>query len=135
VPTTVTRLLASVAVCSFALATPSLSAQNREAHLEEASANFDLEDLRPFLERVVALLDSGFTPADVEHLASKIAAQRLDSQKVYEYTVVAHGIRTPLRVEVFMDDIDSPDIAFFTEPGLAKRIQAAILTYFDEVGK
>ncbi|HSD30299.1 MAG TPA: hypothetical protein VLB49_00170 [Gemmatimonadales bacterium] len=106
-----------------------------ESGLQEASANFDLQDVEPFLTRVVALLDSGFTSTDVKDLARTLAAQPAKSERRYEYTVIAGGTRGPLQILVFMDDVDSPDITFFADSGLAARIQAAAKQYFVDVGK
>jgi hypothetical protein len=117
------------------LTTAVACAQQRQAQLQEASANFDIEDVKPFLARVVALIDSGFTTADARALAERIAQQPIDSEREYRYTVLADGAHTELHIVAFMDDVDAPDIAFLTHAKLAAKIDAAMQQYFDEVGK
>ena len=111
------------------------TAQGKPPSLHEASSNFDLEDVAPFLQRVVALTDSGFSMADATALAARIGKQAVDSTREYRYTVVTRGVRSPLRIVAFMDDVDAPDLYFYTDQALAQRIDAAMEKYFKEVGK
>jgi hypothetical protein len=117
------------------LASSAPGCSQKETALKEASANFDMEDVAPFLKRLVALVDSGFTSADAEVLADRISKQALDSEREYKYPAGTKSGRTPMRIVVFMDDVDAPDIAFFTEPALADQINAAMAKYFEAVGK
>jgi hypothetical protein len=114
---------------------PRGAAQQRVSPLHEASANFDLEDVTPFLRRVVALVDSGFAAGDAKVLAARIAKQAVGSGHEYKYSVVAGGVRGPLLIRVLMDDADAPELYFFTNRALAERIDAAMKKYFEEVGK
>jgi hypothetical protein len=112
-----------------------ITAQHAHPGLHEASTNFDLEDVAPFLKRVVALIDSGFTVADAQRVAVQIGKQAVDSTREYRFNVRAGGVRTPLQIVAFMDDVDAPDIYFFTSKALAERIDAAMAKYMEEVGK
>ena len=51
-----------------------------------------------------------------------------------EFDVVFSGKQTPLRIVIFMDDNQAPDLAFFTSPELAERINIEFVKYFDELG-
>jgi len=103
--------------------------------LEEFSVNFDLEDVRPVLGRVSSIIDSGFRATDVDSLSTSIAQQPLDSEVAYEYKVVFKGTSMPLTIVAFMDDVDAPDLAFFTHATLRTEIEKLSLTYLEEVGK
>jgi len=73
--------------------------------------------------------------ADATALAARIGKQAVDSTREYRYTVVRRGVRSPLRIVAFMDDVDTPDLYFYTDQALAQRIDAAMEKYFKEVGK
>ena len=89
----------------------------------------------PFLPRVVALIDSWFSISDAKALAARIGQQPVKSTREYRYTVVARGVRSPLRIVALMDDVDAPDLYFYTDQALAERIDAAMKKYFTDVGK
>jgi hypothetical protein len=78
--------------------------------VEEASANFDIEDVEPILRRISDLVESGFADEEVNSLASKISDQAVESEREYRYRVRIGGTNAELRVVVFMDDVDAPDI-------------------------
>jgi len=101
----------------------------------EASANFDMEDVEPVLRRISTLIESGFSAEDAKSLAAKISAQELESEHEYRYRVRIDGTSADLRVVAFMDDVDAPDLAFFTQPALARSIQTAIGAYMTASGK
>jgi len=106
-----------------------------EPNLEEVSANFDLADVRPFLSRVSAVLDSGFGEAEVDRLVSHIGQQAVDSEQTYEFAVTFDRRRGTLRVVAFMDDVGAPDMAFYAPPTLAARIDSLLRGYLQERGK
>ena len=101
--------------------------------LAEASTNFDLENVEPFLERVASHVD-GFEPAEVTALATEISAMSISDEKTWEFSVTYNGQEVPLHVRAFMDDIEAPDLFFFTTPELAEVINSEIFAYFDELG-
>ena len=103
--------------------------------VEEVSANLDIGDVEPVLRRISDVVESGFSDEDVKALASKITAQAVESEREHRYRVRIGGTSGELRVVVLMDDVDAPDIAFFTYPELARSIQRAIDEYMDGLGK
>jgi len=102
--------------------------------LKEASTSFDLEHVAPFLDRVVKMIDSGFGPKERNVLVQMVSSMKVEEERTREFNITYHGQGTTLRIHVFMDDVDSPDIAFFTAPELAQRIQQEIEVFFDERG-
>jgi hypothetical protein len=105
------------------------------ADLSETSANFDAADVAPFLRRVAALVDSGFTVNDADSLAKQITKQALESERSYSFNVIIRDERATLRVVAVMDDVDSPDLAFFSSPTVRAHIDTALARYFRDVGK
>src|SRR5262245_50777148 len=88
-----TRFVATVVTAIWLPAAPlfvacSASDSRVAAHagLSEASTNFDLEDVQPFLQRVASLVE-GFSPAQVETLAAEVAAIPIVSEREWTFTV------------------------------------------------
>ena len=99
--------------------------------LEEASMNFDLEDVEPLLVSVASRVQSGFSATDATNLAADIALLDVDDELTREYTVVLNGERMPLRVQAVMDDIEAPDVYFFAPARLRTVIDEAMRPYFE----
>jgi hypothetical protein len=90
--------------------------------LHEFSTNFDADLVRPFLERVQRLIESGFGAGEVEQVCQVVATLPHDQERTLEFQVQHAGSVTPFRIQVFMDDIAAPDIYFFTSAMLARQI-------------
>ena len=78
----------------------------------EASMNFDLVGVRPFLERLNAIV-GGFGAAQLSSLVDDIAKLPVDSTLTRTYAVTFKGKPVTLRIEAFMDDVNAPDLYFF----------------------
>lgn len=96
----------------------------KKQELHEFSTNFDADMVRPFLERVQPLIESGFGAAEIERVCQLVATLPHDQERTLEFQVRHAGAVTPLQIHVFMDDIASPDIYFFTSAALAQQIDA-----------
>lgn len=93
--------------------------------------NFDLENVEPFLLSVARLMEGGFTAQDAKHLASEIASMPVDGESVASYSVTYRGRAVPLRIEVFKDDIEAPDLYLFAPAPLADAIERKMERYFE----
>ena len=102
--------------------------------LTESSMNFDLENVRPFLARLQPHIESGFADADVDTLAEFVATTTVEQGRETTLTIVVNGAETPLVVRVFMDDIDAPDLYFFTCAELAAKIDSEYDAMCEELG-
>ncbi|MFL5796371.1 MAG: hypothetical protein ACJ77A_00350 [Actinomycetota bacterium] len=91
--------------------------------LEEFSRSFDLDDVAEFLGRVSSLITRGFGPGDVADLTRQIEDLELDAELKIELRVTFRGRETALRVEAFMDDVETPDLAIFAAPELVREIK------------
>jgi len=89
---------------------------------EDTSANLDAEQVEPLCKRIATFIDAGFGETEIDALVKKL--QRLKPDGTYQvvYSITYKGTLCPVRVRVFMDDVDSPDIHFFAPLGLARRI-------------
>ena len=103
----------------------------------EASINFDMADVRPFLERVASLgvIESGFGDPQIDKVVAWVQQMEVDAEEEMTFTIRYKGAEVPLIVHVFMDDEEAPDVYFFTAPELANAIQAEMRRYSDELGR
>ncbi len=127
------RLRAIVASLMVALGAgaPALAATPAIA---EASMNFDLNGVKPFLEHLTVIFTSGFGKADAAALANSVAALRVDATLTRTYAVVYEGQRMTLRIKAEMDDIDAPDLSFFAPPALRARVDAELKEFARQRG-
>ena len=100
--------------------------------LVEASGEFEIEDLQPFLERVSLLVPSGFGEAEVASIVTLAQNMAVDDEKVVDFSIKYDGENTTLRLDVFMDDLDLPTVYFFAPPELAELITAEMNYYQQE---
>lgn len=98
----------------------------------EASMNFDLENVRPFLERLNSKLQLNLP---VEKLVQMTRATDIDTEQSKAIQVTFDGTNVRLEYRVFMDDIDAPDLYFFTSSeALTAAINGQLAEFADELG-
>lgn len=91
--------------------------------LSEASMNFDQDGVGPFLAELSRSFASGLDASQADALARSIDSLPVEQTGSWEYKVVANGKTERLVVVAFKDDVDAPDLAFYSSPDLAARIQ------------
>lgn len=101
------------------------------AGLSEASTEFDLADLKPFLMRIAPQLE-GLSEAEIDRLVSEAAALQLDATRTYSYEVSFQGQTVPLEIEVFADDTETFGLYFFTSKEAADFISEEMTAYYEE---
>jgi hypothetical protein len=96
--------------------------------LDEASMNFDAEEVGPFLGRLTSKVP--ILPAfDCDRLAREIAAVPVARVGRWTFDVVYDERHVPLEVRAAMEDFNAPDVYFYTVPELAERIQAEMRAF------
>ncbi|MGY0635265.1 hypothetical protein [Luteimonas sp. A478] len=96
--------------------------------------NFDQEGIRPFLAELSRSFSSGLEPARADELAQSIESLSVEQTGNWEYEVVANGKTERLVVVAFKDDVDAPDLAFYSSPELASRIQEQLESFAQAQG-
>ena len=108
------------------------SGRGQAAGPYESSMNFDMEHVRPFLERLRDRQAIGF---DVDALARFTEETEVQDERKTATSANFEGRQVPLRFSVFMDDIDAPDLYFFCdEKALIDRIDAEWEDFTEELG-
>jgi hypothetical protein len=103
------------------------------AGLSEASTNFDSPQVEPFLRRVAALV-SGFGATEIAQVTQLLNELEVDEERELRFEVKHEGRMAPLHIGVFMDDVDAPDLYFFTTPKLAAQLDELMQDFSEEQG-
>jgi len=102
--------------------------------LHEASMNFDLDTLRAFLPRVERLVESGFGLLEAGQVMNLAETLDVGAEGQLEFQVVYRGQWVRIRVQVVMDDIEAPDVYFFTSEDLANAIGDEMIAFGEDLG-
>ncbi|TWJ07003.1 hypothetical protein [Altererythrobacter ishigakiensis] len=98
----------------------------------EASMNFDMENVRPFLEQVEANLSLGL---NVDRLVKHTEATQLDTANGSAFQVTFDGEPVEVRYSAYLDDLDAPDLYFFVKSEvLADAIDAEMEAFCGKMG-
>ena len=102
--------------------------------LEETSTNFDTENVLPFLRRIEPLFEAGFSDGEISQVQKMLENLKVEEEKELEFPIQYHGEKSVLQIKIFMDDVDSPDVYFYTHPKLVKEIDTEFEKFADELG-
>ena len=125
-----TLLVLALAACGKG---DSPTGQEPQEDYAESSGNFDRDQVQPFLNRLSSALEAGFGPDEVSQVMSTLAGLKVDEETELEFTVTYHGEAVPLNLTVVLDDADSPDLYFYTSPGLVERLDELMDQFAQEL--
>ena len=123
-------LLFSILAISCSRSTPPIDV----AGLSEASMNFDQEGVGPFLLRLSRIVGPDLDSAAAEKITDAVDALDVEETGNWEFRVSGNGTSQRLVVVAYKDDVDAPDLAFYTSPELAARIQEQLEAFAAEQG-
>ena len=108
--------------------------QGHNEELQESSANFDMENVRPFLQRISPFIESGFGEVQIQQVCQLAESLAHNAEQELEFPIRYAGRGSLLRIGIFMDDISAPDVYSFSPPALAAKIDAELEMFCDEMG-
>lgn len=98
----------------------------------EASMNFELPNVRPFL---LELNSDLALEIDVEEVVSFVRLVPVEDEVATKIRVRFNGVDQSLTLNVYMDDSESPDLYFFSEDEqLAQAIQKQMIAFAESRG-
>ena len=98
----------------------------------EASMNFDMEHVRPFLLQIEVAFDLGL---DVDHLTKRVAEAEVETAYGCDLHLIFEGQPVNIKFSAWIDDIDAPDLYFYvTSEKLAKGIDAEMAKFCEAHG-
>lgn len=107
---------------------------NQSDTLEEASMNFDLSDVDPFLARISPLVDSGFSENEIRQVQKEIEKMEDgDDYEVGRFDIVYQNKETPFILTAFIDSPEAVDLYIDTDPELANEIQQEMEKFAEEM--
>lgn len=107
---------------------------NQSGTLKEASMNFDLSDVEPFLKRISPLVDSGFAESEIHQVQRELAKMEDgDDYEVGGFDIVYQNKETSLIINAFIDSPEAVDLYIDTDPGLAEQIQQEMDKFAEEM--
>jgi len=80
----------------------------------EASMNFDLESVGPFLIELNTKFDFGFR-SEIDKMVEFSESIPVNEEESIFIEISTNGEKSTMEFHVFMDDIDAPDLYFFFE--------------------
>ena len=93
-----------------------------------------MEDLQPLLARFAARVD-GFGDREIAAIIDDVGRMKVDTTKEWKFRVRDGGVKTHLRIRVFLDDVDAPDLFLWTSRGLASTLDKILVAYIEQQGK
>jgi len=100
--------------------------------LQETSWNFEVEELPDFLSRVATLVDSGFGESEIRQVQTIAESMPIDSNKQLDFPIDFKGVSTSLKITLFMDELEIPEVKFLTHTDLAGAIERAMNAFFQK---
>ena len=100
----------------------------------ETGMNFDTKHLAPFLDRVSARLDHPIGAYDRNSLLRMVMTMPVGATRYALLPVIWRGRHVALRVEIFMDDVEAPDLGFRGPESLIDTIEIELRRFAAEKG-
>jgi hypothetical protein len=92
------------------------------SRLAEWSMSLGLDEIRPPLESLSRLVQSGFGAAEVNEVVDVAEDMAHDDTRTFRFPVSVDGAECEVWISVFMDDEDLPDLAIFGPASLIGRL-------------
>jgi len=92
--------------------------------LEEWSTNLDMDDLRPTLQKLSTCIARGFGDEEIREVCGVAEEMHHNQTRALKFSITADRQQTDLLIEIFMDDIDSPNLAIYSTPTVIERLEA-----------
>ncbi len=93
--------------------------------LEEWSTSVALDDVAKILGEVGKIVE-GFGKAELAEVAAVAEEMAVDQTRAFRFKVTRDKRAEELWVTLFMDDIDSPDLAIFASPEVIARLEKRV---------
>ena len=91
-------------------------------HLEEWSSNLDMDDLLPTLKKASQCVDQGFGEIEIAEIMGVAEGMQPEQTRAFRFEVSAGARKTDLWIVIFMDDIESPDLAVYASDNLIQKL-------------
>jgi hypothetical protein len=90
--------------------------------LEEWSANLDMDDLAPTLQKLAASVEEGFAQAEIAEVIGVAEQMDADQTKAFRFPIKTDGTNSELWIVIFMDDPSSPDLYIHADARVVQKL-------------
>ncbi|MEH7441939.1 hypothetical protein V7201_06330 [Bacillus sp. JJ1122] len=109
-----------------------------EAAPEAAGMNFDLENVRPFLEMLSSVFDSGFSEREIDLIESGIEVMDTDHEEkeIGTFSITCQGKPRKVRVvaEIHIEDEAKECVLYmFSQPEIVQVIDEEMMKFSEEM--
>lgn len=94
--------------------------------LTEWSLALDMDDVAPALQKMVAIIDDGFGPGEVAEVMSIVEEMAPDQTRAFRFQVTVGALCGDMWLVIFLDDVDSPDLAVHASPLVVDRFRSSV---------
>jgi hypothetical protein len=108
--------------------------RNVSSELKEFSTSFNLQNLQPFLSKISDVITKGFSDAEINEIVTSVNRMKPDEQREFYFDIRYKDKASKLKVSIFMDDIDAPDVYFYSCPELSSIIEGEFIKFANELG-
>jgi len=93
--------------------------------LEEWSANLDMDDLAPTLQKLAAPVEEGFAQTEIAEVIGVAEEMELNQTKAFRFPIKTEGTNSELWIVIFMDDINSPDLDIHADARVVQKLDSS----------
>mgnify|MGYP001792130730 CR=1 FL=1 len=101
----------------------------------ETSMNFDAEDVGPFMTVLSNNARFGLPGELGAFMRQEVSKLALDETKRWKIDGDFDGSPVQIDIEVYMDDVDAPDLTFFSTKSVIAEIDRELLAFGAAMGK
>lgn len=94
--------------------------------LGEWSTNLGIEEFSPTLEELSRCIDRGFGRQEIAEVAGVVDEMKPDQTRIFRFPVIANEENREVWLEIFLDDIDSPDLGVYAAPEIIRKFAERI---------
>lgn len=94
--------------------------------LTEWSVALGMDDIGPTLQKLATCVESGFGSQEVSEVIGTVEKMRPDQTRTFRFPITADGRESSLWLVLFLDDVDSPDLAVHTSAAVAERFRSTV---------
>ncbi len=102
--------------------------------LEEVSTEIDLRNFKPFLARIIPLIDSGFTNSEIDTIFDEFQNLERDTENNYNFKIKYNGIESIMKINVVKEDSDIVGLFIFSIPNLSDKINENLSEFMEKKG-
>ena len=90
--------------------------------LEEWSTNLDMDALEPTLKKLPKLVQAGFRKAEISEILAVAEEMKPEQTRAFRFPITFQEKKADLFVEIFMDDVNTPDLAIYAPASLVQQL-------------